>query len=751
MQGRDFRSRALREAKRYGDDNLVFLRELAQNSRDAGASRITVTTRVDDDGGEWVIFEDDGTGMTFEHARAFLFRLYASSKESNVEAAGKFGVGFWAVLRWEPDKIIVESRTRREGWAVALDAQLNDVQSTQCRLEKLGTRVAVKRLPRAGDAQALSVEITDGVRRYCRYLRKTGRGFEPLPITCDGQALNEPFRLPGPFSIAFKNRDVEGVVGLADEPRVELYARGLLVTTASVIEEIEPGCAVMPKHRRVGGLAPVILINSNDLDVVLSRQAPVRGRALARVVKLARMQLRRLVVRLVDGACPIPWWQRCLDGAEAFVRSPATRFAAFSAVLSVAVVAAVVALFGVNHRAGVARPVPGKAWSGVQASTNQSGIPKMVVPGPTQAVEFRALARRAVEEVPAPEPATELPYGNLSGYAGATVDVPDVGVVPWGLTYEGTRKDVLFRALTLDRYDPDVGWLRTEPTTQIQYPEFRCRRGCLTVRLQVVAPHEPLVVPLPTGMWLERHSLRFAGAPVTEMWENEYGEAVVQLEPGKPGVLRYRAGKARPGRPPPVDAPKVDLPDWMARKMQRFERIRQRRRRVERITEFVSESIDYDVSPQAARAFANEPGDWLQRVLNLRAGDCDVKNGVNVLLLRRLGVPARMAVGIAARAGHARPNLHAWTEYYLNGWRAIDATGVSRRTRPPVVATAAAPIELARSPAPEVMRAQPDLEATKASDLPEQPQESRPATANNRRPVLPASAATMAPRRSGLV
>ncbi|MEE8410063.1 MAG: transglutaminase domain-containing protein [Myxococcota bacterium] len=710
----DFRSRALREAKRYGDDDLVFLRELAQNSRDAGANRIAVTTRGDDDGGEWVVFEDDGSGMTFEHARAFLFRLYASSKESNVEAAGKFGVGFWSVLRWEPDTILVESRTRHEGWAVVLDAQLNDVQSTPCTLDRLGTRVAIRRSSRAATPQALSAEISGGVRRYCRYLRKTGRGFKPLPITCDGKAANEPFHLPGPFSIAFKNRDVEGVVGLADEPRVELYARGLLVTTASVIEEIEPGASVMPEHRRVGGLAPVILINADFLDVVLSRQAPVRGRALRRVIKVARTQLHRLVEQLVDGACPIPWWQRVLDGAEAMlqkIHSPATRFAALSAVLGVAVVAAAMVLFEDTNRQTVVEPVQGLAWSGVRAPSGRSGMPSLVVPSAPPPVESRAPARRSLAVAPMPAPPTELAYANLSGYAGATVDVPDAGVVPWGLTYEGTRKDVLFRALTLDRYDPEVGWLRTDPTVAIEYPEYRCRRGCLTVRLQVVAPDEPLVVPLPTGMWLERHSLRFAGAKVEEIWENEFGEAVVKLEPGKSGVLSYRAGKARAGRQPPVDAPVVDIPEWVARKLLRFERIRQKRRRVERVTDFVSDAIDYDVSPEAARAFANEPGDWLERVLNLRAGDCDVKNGVNVLLLRRLGVPARMAVGIAARAGRARPNLHAWTEYYSNGWRAIDATGVSRLARSPVVAAA---VPAGPSPPPTAEPAQKREETASA-------------------------------------
>ena len=39
-----FLERALQEAGRYGSDPWVFIRELIQNARDAGAGRITFTT-----------------------------------------------------------------------------------------------------------------------------------------------------------------------------------------------------------------------------------------------------------------------------------------------------------------------------------------------------------------------------------------------------------------------------------------------------------------------------------------------------------------------------------------------------------------------------------------------------------------------------------------------------------------------------------------------------------------------------------
>ncbi|HET6586048.1 MAG TPA: ATP-binding protein, partial [Nannocystaceae bacterium] len=77
---RAFRERARLEADRYGPDPWIFVRELLQNSRDAGAHHVRFV--VEQDGAlERVTCIDDGEGMTFEHARRYLFSLYASSKE----------------------------------------------------------------------------------------------------------------------------------------------------------------------------------------------------------------------------------------------------------------------------------------------------------------------------------------------------------------------------------------------------------------------------------------------------------------------------------------------------------------------------------------------------------------------------------------------------------------------------------------------------------------------------------------------
>jgi hypothetical protein len=72
--------------------------------------------------------------------------------------------------------------------------------------------------------------------------------------------------------------------------------------------------------------------------------------------------------------------------------------------------------------------------------------------------------------------------------------------------------------------------------------------------------------------------------------------------------------------------------------------------------------------------FENASGTWLERALRLGAGDCDVLNGVLVLLLRAVDIPARLEAGLVGVDGRAAGTLHAWTRYYLGDWRTVDVS-----------------------------------------------------------------------------
>jgi hypothetical protein len=578
-------------------------------------------------------------------------------------------VGFWSVLRWRPASVTIESCTRRDAWALTLDAQLDHVEEATCTKRGRGTRVILRRPRNHRRSGDLAREIEKGLRRYCRYLRSIGRGFAPLPITCNGMVINEPLAVDGPVTLAFKSRDAEGVVGLGKEPRVELYARGLLVMTAAVLDELDPHKTVTAKSRRVGGVAPVVLINSNRLDVVLSRQAPLSSRHLRRLERLARARVDRLVSHVVDGVCPRPWTERLRDAFAHTWSAMSTGHAALAGAFgAMALIAAIFAFFGsVTPSAGL---LP---------STSRVRVVTVV----SSAAEKGSTSGQA-DEAPSlgGAYAMTLPYTHLGQYSGATVEVPDAAVMPWGLNY-WPRRDLFFRAHTLDLYDPVHGWLRGPEGPLRDHPSFSCRSGCLRARLLVVGSAEPLVIPIPTGYRLEPHTLRYQNSAVQQVFINDYGEALVKVPEASSGVLEYVAGPYAGGERPSAAPPDVILPASLERELARIARL-PATKRVWRVARLVRERIIYDVSAATARAYREGDTDWLTRVLTLGAGDCDVKNGLNVLFLRRVGIPSRMAIGIAGYQGRARPHLHAWTEYFLRGWKSVDATGTAQSRTSPV-------------------------------------------------------------------
>jgi transglutaminase-like putative cysteine protease len=664
-----FLERALVEARRYGEDDWVFLRELSQNARDARASRIEVHTGRDDTR-EWVIFDDDGSGMSFEHARSFFFRLYASSKEQDPEAAGRFGVGFWSVLRFGPRRILVESRTRDEAWAVELGGGLSSVERRPCSLTRPGTRIALER-PRTAAQEEPAVAVRAALRRYCRLLRRVGGGFEPLPIRVDGVAVNEPLGVPGPVSVTFRSREAEGAVGLGELPRVELHARGLLVREVAVLDELEPDWTGRVVAREVAGLSPVVVLDSQRLDVVLSRRAVVPGRPLRRLTRLARARVRRVIMGVLAGALRPSLTTRLLDLRDALGRGRRMLFLTF-ATLGVAGVAFAVTVYlsQLPPHGGATTPLPGR-------------VEPPVLTGP-----------------PVPVPA---PYAGLLAYDGARVDAP-AATVPALEGRVDAAGQLELRALTLDRYDVRRGWLPTAVGELGAHPAYRCREGCVRVALRVRLSPGPMVVPAPTGFRVEPDGLLLDGVPIGPVARGGDDAFVIATAPAE-GVLVYRVGPSPRVERPGLDDPPVRLPADLAAAVTASRRERPDRR-VSRLVALARDHLRYDVSAAVARAYAERRGPWLDDVLAIGAGDCDVKNGLAALLVRRAGVPARVAVGYVMEGGRALPGLHAWTEAWLQGrWQPFDATGpqaspvVSRaegpstapRTRPGAALDAVAP------------------------------------------------------------
>jgi hypothetical protein len=567
------------------------------------------------------------------------------------------------VLRFAPESIVLESRTAVGSvFSIAFDGALSQADERTCTLGAPGTRLTLRRRAREPN---FTSQVRARLVHHCRYLRSRDKG--PLPITFNGELVTAAgFSIEAPLSMAFADRDAEGIVALGESPRVELYARGLLVMEASVLEELEGGGG--RARTRGAGLAPIVIMNVDHLDVVLSRQKPRSSKTLKRAVAAAKKRLDRLARAALDGAVPRTPKERVVDALAGMVR-------AFGGVRpTIALLLWCVFMFSA-------------AWTLVDRET-KSGPPvrsEVVVPLPAEPDPPLRPIHAA-----APQPMRNINYDS------AVVDDPEVAPAPWRFNYDSHAVRE-FKVLTLDHYDENSGWLRRPMIAERgKYRFARCtKRPCVHLELDVGASEQPYVIPVPTGHRVVERGLTFDGKRLGKLDTNELGEAL--LPPSSGGKLSFFVAPTAEPPPHPTHATFVPWPPAWSAKIKEL-RAQPEALRAMRATTFVRDALRYDIGSAAARRFAQLKGPWIDRVLTNGGGDCDVKNGVNALMLRELDLPARVAIGLAGDGtGHASATFHAWTEYYLDGhWHALDATGL----RPTPARVAGSAMTVVATPAP---------------------------------------------------
>ena len=634
MLGKEFRGLAEVVTRTYGDDPWFFLRELAQNSRDAGARNIWVTAETSTSGHETLTFADDGSGMTLAHARRFLFRLYASDKAGDRAAAGRYGIGFWTILRFQPTEIRLESRRGDRSWAVILDSEFT-IRPVPCRLTRPGTTVTLTRPAFSSPAGPFAAGLEGGLRAYCRYLRRNDRRGSLLPLWYAGKNLTEPMVLPGPLSLSFRSGPVEGAVGLGERPQVSLYARGLPVWQGAVLDQMSHLQAEGEARTEIGsGLAPVFLLNGNHLDVTFSRNLAVENRALDIVRKKADAALHRLMEASLERAYPRKWHQRLQDRARA---------------------------------ASERLRRPGWHWLPLALL--------LLVP-----LEL-LLLRSCVPARPAARPHWFSLNASSSSYHGAAVEISGSAVdIPFSYRPE---KPALFRLFAADAFDPSAGFVRLADAGRLPLarPPACAEAEILSMRLRVDSGGET-ILPLATGHAIRPGSLRLDGRHAGTPLSTRQGEAIVVIPAGGGTIEFQSCPQARPAEPSAVELSwltrlpqEVSLPPELETAL-RGSAAAALIEKVERARTLARQALVYDASPAAYEGYLQESHvePWLARVLRVGRGDCDILNGLNVLLLRKLGVPSRLVIGMVGVRGRVSPQLHAWGEYFDQGWTVSDAT-----------------------------------------------------------------------------
>ena len=182
------------------------------------------------------------------------------------------------------------------------------------RLKSHGTRITLIRPAQETSDKEFFDKTRSALVRYCSYLRRNNKNADPLPVYFANENLTRPMSLPGAVSLSFKNDSVEGAVGLGPRPKVVLYARGLPVWEGTTLDELSHTPPENIKNREFGqGLAPVLLLNGNRLEVNISRRKVIDNRHLQRLRKTAENALTEMVENASDSVSPRNNFRRMKD------------------------------------------------------------------------------------------------------------------------------------------------------------------------------------------------------------------------------------------------------------------------------------------------------------------------------------------------------------------------------------------------------------------------------------------------------
>ncbi len=279
-------------------ESLVFLRELVQNSLDAGSPEIDIRCEFqppeangpdgldgpdgpDGPGVSIIAVHDYGRGMDREIIDTRFTRLFHSSAEQDLEGFGHLGIGFVSVFALRPDAVCVDTSRGGESWRILFQRD----QSFHCipRDEPgVGTHIRVFRTAKESDHAAMVARAREVLTSWCRHCT--------AEIRFEGELINEPLDVDALCSVRHTGEDLEAVVGYPRDgrPFYGFYRHGL------TIHETREGYS--------DGV--VFKIDARSLSHTLSRDDVLHDdtfhRTMERVERLIQDDLPAMLLRRIE-------------------------------------------------------------------------------------------------------------------------------------------------------------------------------------------------------------------------------------------------------------------------------------------------------------------------------------------------------------------------------------------------------------------------------------------------------------------
>ena len=196
---------------------LDFLRELAQNSIDAGSPRIDVAVAFDPpssgeaEGVLRIHVDDFGEGMDEDIIDNQLTRLFSSTKEDDLTKIGKFGIGFTSIFAIRPEAVLLRTGRHGEYWELLFHA---DRSFDKVRIEEpvQGTRISLFKRMSEGRVAAFVQEVRFILDYWCEH--------SDTPITFQDRTKHDDVEAEAsadPFA-AFASAEMAGGVERINRP-----------------------------------------------------------------------------------------------------------------------------------------------------------------------------------------------------------------------------------------------------------------------------------------------------------------------------------------------------------------------------------------------------------------------------------------------------------------------------------------------------------------------------------------------------